>query len=174
MSDRHLVLVGLMGAGKTTVGRRCAELLDRAFLDTDELVVASAGVPFDDIWAAEGEKGFRAREKVAVADAVASPVPLVISCGGGAVLDAENRRALRSRGVVVWLVASSTELASRLVRDDSRPLLEGGDKTATLERLGLQREPAYEAVAHVQVDTDARRVDDVAAAVVEEYRAWNG
>ena len=57
---------------------------------------------------------------------------------------------------------------------DSRPLLEGGDKTATLERLGLQREPAYEAAAHVQIDTDARRVDDVAAAVVEEYRAWNG
>jgi shikimate kinase len=170
---RHLVLVGLMGAGKTTVGQRCAELLGRDFLDTDELVVASAGVPFDDIWAAEGEQGFRARERVAVADAVASPVPLVISCGGGAVLDADNRRALRSRGVVVWLVASSTELASRLVHDDSRPLLEGRDKTATLERLGLQREPAYEAAAHLRVETDGRRVDDVAAAVVEEYRAWN-
>jgi shikimate kinase len=173
MTDRHLVLVGLMGAGKTTVGQRCAELLDRSFVDTDELVVASAGMPFDDIWAAEGEQGFRAREKVAVADAVASPVPLVISCGGGAVLDADNRRALRSRGVVVWLTASSTELAARLVQDDSRPLLAGGDKTTTLERLGLQREPAYEAAAHVQVHTDRRLVDDVAAAVVEEYRAWN-
>jgi len=173
MSERHLVLVGLMGAGKTTVGQCCAELLDRAFVDTDELIVASAGVPFDDIWAAEGEQGFRARERVAVADAVASPVPLVISCGGGAVLDADNRRALRSRGVVIWLIASSTELAARLVQDDSRPLLEGGDKTATLERLGLQREPAYEAAAHLRVETDGRRVDDVAAAVVEEYRAWN-
>ena len=173
MSERHLVLVGLMGAGKTTVGQRCAELLDRAFLDTDELVVASAGVSFDDIWAAEGEPGFRAREKVAIADAVASPVPLVISCGGGAVLDADNRRALRSRWVVVWLIASSTELAARLVQDDSRPLLEGGDKTTTLERFGLQREPAYEAAAHVRVETDGRRVDDVAAAVVEEYHAWS-
>jgi len=170
---RHLVLVGLMGAGKTTVGQRCADLLDRPFVDTDELIVASAGVPFDDLWAAEGEQGFRAREKVAIADAVASPVPLVISCGGGAVLDADNRRALRSRGVVVWLTASSSELASRLVQDDSRPLLASGDKTATLDRLGLQREPAYEAAAHVQVETDGRRVDDVAAAVVEEYRAWN-
>ena len=173
-SVRHLVLVGLMGVGKTTVGQRCAQLLDRPFVDTDELVVATAAMPFDDIWAAEGEQGFRAREKVAVADAAASPTPLVISCGGGAVLDADNRRALRARGVVVWLSASSTELASRLVRDDSRPLLAGGDKTATLERLGAQREPAYEAAAHVRVDTEGRSVDDVAAAVVEEYRTWNG
>lgn len=174
MAAPHLVLVGLMGAGKTTVGQRCAELLARPFLDTDELVVAAAGVPFDDIWAAEGEAGFRQRERLAVADATASPTPLVISCGGGAVLDADNRGALRAHGVVVWLLASSAELASRLVHDDSRPLLAGGDKTATLERLRALREPAYEAVAHVQVATDGRAVDEVADAVLEEYRAWNG
>jgi shikimate kinase len=173
-SGRHLVLVGLMGAGKTTVGQRCAELLQRPLVDTDELVVASAGVPFDDIWSAEGEQGFRARERVAVADASASPTLLVISCGGGAVLDAENRRQLRAHGVVVWLTASSSELASRLFGDDSRPLLAGGDKTATLQRLASLREPAYEAAAHAQVATDARTPDDVAAAVLEEYRAWNG
>jgi shikimate kinase len=168
-----LVLVGLMGAGKTTVGQRCADLLDRPFVDTDELVVAAAGVPFDDLWSAEGETGFRARERVAVADAAASPTPLVISCGGGAVLDAENRRALRSTGVVVWLTASSTELAARLVHDDSRPLLAAGDKTATLERLGTLREPAYEAVAHVRVDTDGRTPDAVARQVVAELQSWN-
>jgi shikimate kinase len=174
MTERHLVLVGLMGAGKTTVGQRCAELLQRPFVDTDELVVAAAGVPFDDIWSAEGEQGFRARERVAVADSAASPTPLVISCGGGAVLDAENRRALRAHGVVVWLLASSTELAARLMHDESRPLLAGGDKTATLERLSALREPAYEAAAHVQVSTDGRTPDDVAATVLEELRAWNG
>jgi shikimate kinase len=172
-TGRHLVLVGLMGAGKTTVGQRCAELLDRPFVDTDELVVAAAGVGFDDIWANEGEQGFRRRERLAVADAAASPTPLVISCGGGAVLDPENRRALRARGVVVWLLASSGELASRLVHDDSRPLLAGGDKTATLERLSSLREPAYEAAAHVQIRTDGRTPDDVAAAVLEEFRAWS-
>src|SRR3954471_18197357 len=161
-SKRPLVMVGLMGGGKTTVGKPCVELLDRAFVDTDELVVASAGVPFDDIWAVEGEQGFRARERVAVADAAASPTPLVISCGGGAVLDADNRRALRATGFVVWLLASSAELASRLGHDDSRPLLAGGDKTATLERLSAQREPAYEAAAHVQIDTGGRTVDEVA------------
>ena len=173
-SGRHLVLVGLMGAGKTTVGQRCAALLERPFVDTDELVVATAGVSFDEIWSVEGEQGFRARERVAVADATASPTPLVISCGGGAVLDAENRRTLRARGVVVWLTASSAELASRLVHDDSRPLLASGDKTATLERLGSLREPAYEAAAHVRVDTDGRTPDDIAASVVEELQSWNG
>ena len=94
MSGRHLVLVGLMGAGKTTVGRRCAKRLERPFVDTDELVVAAAGVPFAELWSAEEEAGFRVRERAAVADAAASPEPLVIACGGGAVLDSENRRAL--------------------------------------------------------------------------------
>src|SRR4030081_3541723 len=102
MSARHLVLVGLMGAGKTTVGERCAVLLDRVFLDTDQLVVAAGGLPFDELWASEGEQGFRARERIAVADAVASPQPLVISCGGGTVLDPANRQLLRDHGVVVW------------------------------------------------------------------------
>jgi shikimate kinase len=174
MAARHLVLIGLMGAGKTTVGERCAELLHRPFLDTDELVVAVAGVPFDELWATEGERGFRARERVAVSDAVMSPTPLVISCGGGTVLDPDNRRSLRARGVVVWLKATSAVLASRLTGDDTRPLLAGGDRTATLERLSAQREPAYEAAAHVQIDTEDRSVDEVAAAVVEEYASWNG
>jgi len=173
-AGRHLVLVGLMGAGKTTVGQRCAELLDRPFVDIDELVVAAAGVPFDDIWSTEGERGFRLRERLAVADAAASPTPLVISCGGGAVLDAENRRALRARGVVVLLTASSAALASRLSNDNSRPLLIGDDKTATLERLSALRQPAYEAAAHLEVDTESRSVDDVAATVVKEFSAWNG
>jgi shikimate kinase len=167
MTERHLVLVGLMGAGKTTVGQRCAELLQRPFVDTDELVVAAAGVPFDDIWSAEGEQGFRARERVAVADSAASPTPLVISCGGGAVLDAENRRALRAHGVVVWLLASSTELAARLVHDESRPLLAGGDKTATLERLSALREPAYEAAAHVQVEVGKLGEEEVVARLAQ-------
>jgi len=168
-ASRHLVLVGLMGAGKSTVGARCANRLGRAFVDTDELVVAMAGMPFDDIWAAEGEQGFRVRERAAVADAVASPVPLVISCGGGAVLDADNRRRLRATGVVVLLDATPEALASRLTYDDSRPLLRSGDRTATLERLRAQRAPAYEAAAHATVDTAGRTIDEVADAVLEEY-----
>jgi shikimate kinase len=163
-----------MGAGKTTVGHRCAELLGRPLVDTDELVVAAAGVPFAELWAAEGESGFRARERVAVADAASSPEPLVIACGGGAVLDPDNRRVLRGAGLVVWLDAPPAVLASRLTGDDSRPLLAGGDRTVTLTRLGDTRAPAYEAAADVTVDTDALSVDDVAYRVIEEFESWSG
>jgi shikimate kinase len=169
VSARHLVLVGLMGAGKTSVGRRCAVRLERPFVDTDELVVVAAGVPFAELWEAEGEPGFRARERVAVADAAASPEPLVIACGGGAVLDPENRRLLRATGFVVWLNASAEALAARLAGDDSRPLLAGGDRTLTLERLAVLRADAYEAAAHAVVDTDDRTQDAVADAVLEVF-----
>jgi shikimate kinase len=167
------VLVGLMGAGKTTVGKRCAALLGRPFVDTDELVVAAAGVPFEELWALEGEPGFRARERVAVTDAAASPEPLVIACGGGAVLDPENRRVLRGAGFVAWLEAPPAVLVSRLAGDDSRPLLAGGDRSATLTRLGDVRAPAYEAAADVTITTEGRTVAEVAAAVIEELHTWN-
>src|SRR4051794_41193739 len=89
---QHLVLIGLMGAGKTTVGRRCAEALGRSFVDTDDLVSTQAGASVPEVFVAEGEAGFRARERAAIADAVASPEPLVIACGGGAVVDGADRR----------------------------------------------------------------------------------
>jgi shikimate kinase len=177
---RHLVLVGLMGAGKTTVGQRAAEMLDRAFLDTDQLVEANARMGVADIFEHHGEQQFRVLERDAIEDACASPVPLVIACGGGAVLDPENRRRLRACGVVVWLRASPAVLGQRVgaaaaATTADRPLLAGGaPPAATLERLHAQREPAYEGTAHVQVGTEGRTVDEVAAAVVEEFRAWNG
>jgi shikimate kinase len=176
MTARHLVLVGLMGAGKTTVGQRCAELLDRAFVDTDQLIEANARMGVADIFAEHGEQEFRTLERDAIADACASPEPLVIACGGGAVVDAENRRQLRAHGVVVWLRASPAELGARVGADTGadRPLLAGAaSPAATLERLRAQREPAYEAAADVQVDTEGRTVDEVADAVVQEYRVWN-
>ena len=181
MSDdapRHLVLVGLMGVGKSTVGKRCAELLDRAVVDTDELIVATAGVPFDELWAAEGEQGFRARERVAVAAAVASPVPLVISCGGGPVTDPDNRRTLRAAGIVVWLTADPATLAARVGGGSTRatrPLLAGDDApVGTLERLATLRAPAYEAAAHAVVDTTGRTIEEVADGVLEEFARCDG
>ena len=175
MAERHLVLVGLMGAGKTTVGQRCAERLQRPFVDTDELVEATTGLSVAEVFAAHGEPQFRDLERQAIADAAASPTPLVVACGGGAVLDPENRRVLRAGGVVVWLRASPDELGARVGADATRPLLAGGaPAAATLARLGSLREPAYEAAAHVQVSTDGRTPDEVAATVLEEYRAWNG
>ena len=172
--ERHLVLIGLMGAGKTTVGERCAELLGRGFLDTDQLVEANTRMGVAEIFDAHGEQQFRVLEHDAVADAGASPDPLVIACGGGAVLDPDNRRILRSTGVVVWLRASPAVLGDR-VGDGTRPLLAGAaPPVVTLERLAEVRAPAYEAAAHLSVDTEGHTVDEVAARVVEEFQSWNG
>jgi shikimate kinase len=168
----HLVLVGLMGAGKTTVGERCAARLDRPFVDTDDLVEAVARRSVQELFADAGEAAFRDLERDAVRDATASPVAAVIACGGGAVLDAENRRLLRAAGTVVWLRASPAVLAERVDADDvDRPLLTPRGSVSTLERLAIVRAAAYEAVADAAVDTEGRTVDEVADAVVEVYQA---
>jgi shikimate kinase len=168
VSERHLVLVGMMGAGKSTVGKRCAKRLQRAFVDTDEVVETVAGAPVSEIFSRDGEAAFRALERTAVADACASPVPAVIAVGGGAVLDPENRRRLRDAGVVVWLHAPVEQLARRVGDARSRPLL-AGDAAATLRRLDALRRPAYEAAAHVTVDTGGLTLAQAADKVVAAF-----
>jgi shikimate kinase len=170
-TERHLVLVGLMGAGKTTVGRGCAARLGRPFVDTDELVVASSGRLVAEIFASDGEAVFRAIERAAVADACAAPVPTVIACGGGAVLDPDNRRTLRAHAVVVWLDAPASVLAARTRGNADRPLLAGADHATALTRLARLRADAYEAAAHVRVDTADRDVEVVVDAVLDAYSA---
>ncbi len=170
MGERHLVLVGLMGAGKTSVGRRCAERLARPFVDTDELVETATGMRVAEVFETRGEEAFRAAERTAVADAAASPEPLVIACGGGAILDPESRRAMRASGFVVWLRASPEVLSARVERQpETRPLLRGAQPAATLERLAILRADAYEAAAHAVVDTDHETQDAVADAVLEVF-----
>ena len=180
----HLVLVGLMGVGKTTVGRALARRLERPFVDTDALVEAAAGLPVARIFAEEGEAAFRARERDAVRDACASPDPLVIACGGGAMADPDSRRRARAAGMVVWLRAAPAVLGARVGDARSRPLLAGSpagspvgspgsSPAATLDRLAALRDPAYAAVADVEIPTDTRTVDEVVAAVLEELSRWS-
>jgi shikimate kinase len=164
---KHLVLIGLMGAGKTTVGSRCAVRLDRDFVDTDDLVVAHGG-PIDEIFANGGEAQFRELEKQVVADVCASPTPLVIACGGGTVVDPDNRRRLRDAGTVVWLHAPVDVLAARVGDGAARPLL-AGDPRAALSRLASAREAAYEATADAIVETESGSVDDVCDRVLEAF-----
>jgi shikimate kinase len=167
---RHLVLVGLMGAGKTSVGALCATTLQRPFVDTDDLVAATAHRSVPEIFADDGETVFRALERQAVADACASPDPLVIACGGGAVLDAENRQRLRAHGCVIWLRGAPDVLAARVGPDGGgRPLLASEEPGATLARLEVERSAAYEGIAHATVDTDRRDQRQVADAVIEEF-----
>jgi len=170
----HLALVGLMGAGKTTVGSEVARRLGRDFVDVDELIERTSGASVRSLFAEEGEGAFRARERVAVAEVCAASRPLVIAPGGGAIVDPENRRRLRERAVVLWLDADPATLAARVEHTDDRPLLDGGAREATLRRLTAVRAPAYEAAAHGKITTDGASVAEVADRVLEEYRSWSG
>jgi shikimate kinase len=167
-APRHLVLVGLMGVGKSTVGRICAERLHRAFVDTDELVVEISGRSVAELFA-QGESEFRRWERQAVEQTAASDEPLVVSCGGGVVLDPRNRSALRATGMVVWLRAAPETLLARVGDGSGRPLL-AGDPGSALRRLASEREPAYRAAAHEIVDTDARTLEDVTNSVLAAAR----
>jgi len=170
VNAQHLVLVGLMGAGKTTVGRECASRLGRSFVDLDELIVTRAAMPFEDLWREGGEDRFRELEREVVVDVCASPQPLVIACGGGTVVNADNRRRLREAGTVVWLRAPTAVLVARVGDDPGRPLL-AGDPAGALARLSVSRADAYRAAADVAVDTDERDVGEVADAVLAAYES---
>lgn len=168
MSERHLVLVGLMGAGKTTVGRKCAQRLEREFVDLDQLIMTRAAMSIDELWRQQGEDRFRALEREVVIEVCASPIPLVIACGGGTVVDPENRRRLREVGTIVWLRAPTAVLAARVGSDERRPLL-AGDPAGALERLAALRADAYTAAADVIVDTEDRSVGAVADTVLASF-----
>jgi shikimate kinase len=150
-----------MGSGKTEVGRRLARALGRAFVDTDRLVEAKAGRSVSDIFTAEGEAGFRALEREAVAEACGLP-DAVIATGGGALVDAENRRRLAAAGPVVCLTASPEEIVQRIGTAESRPLLAGcrsdAERIARVRELLAARATAYGSVTHA-IDTTGLTID---------------
>ena len=166
------MLVGMMGAGKTSVGRVCARRLGREFWDTDQLVESRVEATVAEIFESEGEEWFRGQEREALDDLCASTEALVIACGGGVVLDPANRESLRDAGCVAWLQADPKVLGERVRGASTRPLLaSGGTTTATetLERIAADRAALYDEVADVRVDTEGRSIDEVADAVLEAY-----
>lgn len=153
----NLVLVGPMGAGKTSIGKRLAVRLGLAFVDCDHRLeeVTGAAVPL--IFECEGEAGFRARETALVADLMRGEGQLVAT-GGGAVLAPVNREHLKARGFVVHLQVSVDQQIERLARDRSRPLLAVGDKRARLEAMAIERGPIYRDIADLSFDADGLAV----------------
>jgi len=149
----NLVLVGPMGAGKTSIGKRLAHNLGLNFVDADHRLEEVTGAPVPLIFECEGEAGFRARESALIAELCAGSGQL-IATGGGAVLSADNRRCLRERGYVVYLQVGVAQQLQRLARDRSRPLLAGGDKQEKLTALATVREPLYREVADLVFDSE--------------------
>jgi 3-dehydroquinate synthase len=166
---RALILVGFMGSGKSAVGRRLAERLGLAQVETDDLIEAATGRPIPEIFAQEGEPVFRAYESAAVREA-AGRTGVVISTGGGALGRPENVQALRDAGPIVYLAASPDGIYARTRESDYRPLLSAPDPRAEIARLLAARAPLY-AQADFTVDTDGRSVEEVAERVREALRA---
>jgi shikimate kinase len=162
---RPLVLVGPMGAGKSTVGRRLAKRLGGAFIDLDADIEQRAGATVAQVFERDGEVMFRALERDALADWLDSNA-IVIATGGGAVLDAASRRRLRERAHVVHLHAGVDAQLRRLDGDATRPLLARGDRSAVLHALAAQREALYREVAALSIDTDTIDPDAVVERVL--------
>lgn len=163
--DRPLFLVGMMGAGKTTIGRSLARLLNHEFVDLDHELESRCGVRISIIFEIEGEEGFRRRES-ALLDECSSRTGIVMATGGGAILSAENRRLLQERGVVIYLRANAEELYRRVARDHNRPLLQTPDPRQRIRQLLEQREPLYEQIANVTVETGAMPVFHVVRSLI--------
>lgn len=160
----NLVLVGPMGAGKSSIGRRLAELLQLDFVDADRDIEQRTGAAVGTIFECEGEDGFRARERGALSGLLAGDHKL-IATGGGAVLDADNRRRMRERGFVVYLQVSVEGQLQRLARDRTRPLLQHPDREPLLRALAAARGPLYAQVADLCFDTEDLNAADAAVAI---------
>jgi shikimate kinase len=160
----RLLLIGMMGSGKTTVGRLAAARLGWPYLDSDAEVEAARGKSVAEIFAEEGEPAFRAAESEALVRAL-SVEPAVVSVAGGAVLEAANRERIARAGTVVWLRAEVATLACRVGDGAGRPLLDG-DPAAALARLDVARRPLYAALADAVVDVDALRPEQVVTAAL--------
>ena len=163
--DRPVVLVGLMGVGKSTVGRRLAKRLGLPFVDSDSAIEDAAGYSPAEIFERFGEQDFRDGERRLVARLVEGEVR-VIATGGGAYVDPTTRELLNDRAITVWLDAPVDILADRTSRRDTRAQLRQGDPKATLERLSEERRPSY-AQAHIHVKSGDGAHNDVVDAIVQ-------
>lgn len=159
-------LVGMMGSGKTSIGKLVADAVDTGFYDTDDAVVTQAGRTITELWDDIGETGFRELERAAIA---AAPRGVVAAAGGGAVLDAVNREVMRFDPPVIWLRAAPETLARRLGGVTDRPLLGASalSQVELLEEILIARAASYRAAATHTIETDGRELDDLVSEVIE-------
>lgn len=168
--NNNIFLVGLMGSGKTTVGKLLSKQLRRPFYDTDHEIVRRTGVTIPMIFEVEGEAGFRKREEQIIAE-LTQLEGVVLATGGGAILSPANREQLKQHGTVVYLRGTVDELWQRTRHDRNRPLLQTQDPKARLRELYAQRDPLYREIADVIVDTGRQNVNVLVHQLVQYLTA---
>jgi shikimate kinase len=169
----NVFLVGMMGAGKTSVGKLLSRRLGKVFCDSDQVIEQRTGVRIPVIFELEGEPGFRARE-TAVLEELTARTNLVLATGGGAVLSPHNRQLLREHGTVVYLRASVNELWNRTRHDRNRPLLQTADPYARLSELHSLRDPLYREVAHIIMDTGTQSLKSLVVKLEQRLSGVGG
>ena len=163
-----IILVGMMGAGKTTIGKLLSNQLGVNFIDLDRKIEEKSGVKINTIFEIEGEQGFREREYLALNEALAEE-KVVISTGGGVVVKAINRSLMqKSEAMVVYLKANLDILVGRLKNDKTRPMLDKNNKPLSLQKLLSEREPFYENLADFIIDTSHLKTNDVLKTITEK------
>lgn len=153
-----IILVGLMGAGKSTIGRQLARKLNLTFYDSDKVIEERTGVSIPTIFELEGEAGFREREEHVIAELTAMP-NILLATGGGSILRETNRQHIKTGGCVIYLKASADQLFQRIKHDRSRPLMQTENPLQTLRNLLKTREPYYLEVADLVVPTSKQKVN---------------
>ncbi len=169
-AERSIVLVGLMGAGKTTVGRRLERRLDLAFVDADAEIEEAAGETIPEIFERRGEAAFRAGERRVIARLLSGP-PQVLATGGGAYMDPVTRANIAARGISIWLKADLDILMKRVGKRGDRPLLQNGDPRATMQRLMEERYPVY-AEADITIESLEGPHDTIVETIVERLKEF--
>jgi shikimate kinase len=170
--SENIYLIGLMGAGKTTIGRHLAKALSLPFYDSDKAIEESTGVDIPTIFEFEGEEGFRDREQKMIQQ-LTQLEGIVLATGGGTILREENRRLLKENGFVVYLQCSVERILERTRRDTQRPLLKTDNPRERIEDLFTQREPLYRICADLIVDTGVMQSKAVVSQILEKHRSVN-
>lgn len=171
LTTKNIFLVGLMGSGKTTIGRKLATRLSCEFIDTDHALEVRSGVSVGRIFDVEGEAGFRQRETRLLKELASTPGH-VVSTGGGIILAAENRQCLEQNGVCIYLQANFGVLWSRLKDCKKRPLLQKSDPQEVIKQLLIERAPLYESVADITVKADQRSVNSTVTKILHLLKQY--
>ena len=162
---KNIYLVGLMGSGKTTLGKILSKKIDKQFYDSDQVIEETLGVDVPIIFEYEGEAGFREREKDILKELVGIQ-NIVLATGGGIILSKSNRDLLAKNGIVIYLKSNQKDLILRMKNDKTRPLLKNGNIEEIIKKLCKEREPLYEEIADFEIMTKNKRIHEIVNEII--------